>query len=60
MLQTAVLILHTVPILYHKYQDQVDEFAAKAHSELCKQYRVLDAKVLSKIPRAPPKDKKQN
>ncbi|XP_066325447.1 reticulon-like protein B2 [Miscanthus floridulus] len=56
----AVLILHTVPILYHKYQDQVDEFAAKAHSELCKQYKVLDAKVLSKIPRAPPKDKKQN
>ncbi|KAG0532662.1 hypothetical protein BDA96_04G126700 [Sorghum bicolor] len=56
----AVLILHTVPILYHKYQDQVDDFAAKAHRELCKQYKVLDAKVLSKIPRATPKDKKQN
>lgn len=55
-----VLILHTVPILYHKYQDQVDDFAAKAHVELCKQYKVLDAKVLSKIPRAPLKDKKEN
>ncbi|AQK69965.1 Reticulon-like protein B4 [Zea mays] len=53
-------LMYIVPILYHKYQDQVDNFAAKAHRELCKQYAVLDAKVLSKIPRAPPKDKKQN
>jgi len=60
LMYIVVLILHTVPILYHKYQDQVDDFAAKAHTELCKQYKVLDAKVLSKIPRAPPKDKKQN
>ncbi|KAG2657635.1 hypothetical protein PVAP13_1KG182800 [Panicum virgatum] len=60
LMYIVVLILHTVPILYHKYQDQVDDFAAKAHAELCKQYKVLDAKVLSKIPRAPLKDKKQN
>jgi uncharacterized protein YeeX (DUF496 family) len=53
-------MLHSVPILYHKYQDRVDDFAAKAHAELCKQYKVLDAKVLSKIPRAAPKDIKQN
>ncbi|KAF8746402.1 hypothetical protein HU200_013345 [Digitaria exilis] len=60
LMYIVVLILHTVPILYHKYQDQVDDFAAKAHVELCKQYKVLDAKVLSKIPRAPLKDKKEN
>ncbi|TVU33374.1 hypothetical protein EJB05_25187, partial [Eragrostis curvula] len=60
LIYSAVLMLHTVPILYHKYQDKVDDFAAKAHGELCKQYKVLDDKVLSKIPRAPPKDKKQN
>lgn len=64
LMYIVVLILHTVPILYHKYQDQVDDFAGKAHAELCKQYKALDAvlhaKVLSKIPRAPPKDKKQN
>ncbi|CAL5022742.1 unnamed protein product [Urochloa decumbens] len=60
LMYIVVLILHTVPILYHKYQDKVDDFAAKAHAELCKQYKVLDAKVLSKIPRAPPKDKKEN
>jgi hypothetical protein len=52
------LILHTVPILDHKYEDQVDDFAAKAHRELCKEYEVLDARVLSKIPRSPPKDKR--
>jgi hypothetical protein len=53
-------MLHSVPILYHKYQDKVDDFAVKAHAELCKQYKVLDVKVLSKIPRARSKDKKQN
>jgi hypothetical protein len=60
LIYAAVLMLHSVPILYHKYQDKVDDFTAKAHAEFCKQYKVLDAKVLSKIPRAPPKDKKQN
>uniref|UniRef100_A0A0D9VEI4 Reticulon-like protein n=1 Tax=Leersia perrieri TaxID=77586 RepID=A0A0D9VEI4_9ORYZ len=56
----AVLMLHTVPILYHKYQDKVDHFAGKAHVELSRQYSVLDEKVLRKIPRGPAKDKKQN
>lgn len=58
ILQTAVLMLHTVPILYDKYQDKVDHFAGRAHSEACKHYEVLDAKVLSKIPRGPAKPKK--
>jgi hypothetical protein len=57
LVYAAVLMLHSVPILYHKYQDRVDDFAAKVHSELCKQYKVLDAKVLNKIPSAPRKDK---
>lgn len=58
--QTAVLMLHTVPILYDKYQDKVDHFAGRAHTEARKQYEVLDAKVLSKIPRGLAKPKKQN
>ncbi|KAK6129991.1 hypothetical protein DH2020_036273 [Rehmannia glutinosa] len=41
-----------------KYEDQVDSFAEKAVAELKKQYAVFDAKVLSKIPRGPLKDKK--
>lgn len=59
LIYAAALMLHTVPILYHKYQDKVDHFAGKAHAELCKQYQVLDAKVLSKIPRGPVRATKQ-
>lgn len=59
LIYAAALMLHTVPILYHKYQDKVDHFAGKAHAELYKQYQVLDAKVLSKIPRGPVRATKQ-
>ncbi|KAI8564926.1 hypothetical protein RHMOL_Rhmol03G0221200 [Rhododendron molle] len=52
------VLLHTVPVLYEKYEDHVDPFAEKAHAEIKKQYAVFDAKVLSKIPRGPLKDKK--
>lgn len=52
------LLLHTLPVLYEKYEDQVDAFAEKAMIEIKKQYAVLDEKVLSKIPRGPLKDKK--
>ncbi|XP_077212444.1 reticulon-like protein B2 [Tasmannia lanceolata] len=53
------VLLHTVPVLYEKYEVQVDSFAEKAMAELKKQYAVFDAKVLSKIPRGPLKDKKK-
>ncbi|XP_047970882.1 reticulon-like protein B1 [Salvia hispanica] len=52
------VLLHTVPVLYEKYEDQVDAFAEKAEAEFKKQYAVFDAKVLSKIPKGPLKDKK--
>ncbi|KAG6426545.1 hypothetical protein SASPL_110770 [Salvia splendens] len=52
------LLLHSVPLLYEKYEDQVDAFAEKAEAELKKQYAVFSSKVLSKIPRGPLKDKK--
>ncbi|KAF6154549.1 hypothetical protein GIB67_027822 [Kingdonia uniflora] len=53
------VLLHTVPVLYEKYEDQVDAFAEKVMHEMKKQYVVFDAKVLSKIPRGPLKDKKK-
>ncbi|KAL7238991.1 hypothetical protein ACSBR2_004981 [Camellia fascicularis] len=55
----AFVLLHTVPVLYEKYEDQVDSFGEKAMIEIKKQYAVFDAKVLSKIPRGPLKDKKK-
>ncbi|TYJ22716.1 hypothetical protein E1A91_A08G143700v1 [Gossypium mustelinum] len=52
------VLLHTVPVLYEKYEDKVDPFAEKAAIEVKKQYAVFDAKVLSKIPMGPLKAKK--
>ncbi|CAL5339958.1 unnamed protein product [Camellia sinensis] len=59
LLQFLDLVLHRVPVLYEKYEDQVDSFGEKAMIEIKKQYAVFDAKVLSKIPRGPLKDKKK-
>ncbi|KAJ6811842.1 reticulon-like protein B4 [Iris pallida] len=52
------VLLHTVPLLYEKYEDKVDSFAEKATAELKKHYAVVNEKYLSKIPRGPFKDKK--
>lgn len=56
----AFVLLHTLPVLYEKYEDQVDSFAEKAHAEFKLHWAVFDAKVLSKIPRGPLKDKKRD
>uniref|UniRef100_A0A0A9HIJ2 Reticulon-like protein n=1 Tax=Arundo donax TaxID=35708 RepID=A0A0A9HIJ2_ARUDO len=52
------VVLHTVPVLYEKYEDQIDSYVEKGWVEVKKQYAVFDAKVLSKVPRGPAKDKK--
>ncbi|KAI9108449.1 hypothetical protein K1719_020640 [Acacia pycnantha] len=56
----AFVLLHTVPVLYEKYEDQVEAFAEKATAEMKKQYAVIDAKVLSKIPKGALKDRKKD
>ncbi|KAK4364154.1 hypothetical protein RND71_015512 [Anisodus tanguticus] len=55
----SFVLLHTVPVLYDKYEDKVDPLAEKVMQEIKKQYAVFDAKVLSKIPIGPLKDKKK-
>ncbi|WVZ72905.1 hypothetical protein U9M48_021292 [Paspalum notatum var. saurae] len=52
------VVLHTVPVLYEKYEDQIDSYGEKGWVEIKKQYTVFDEKVLSKVPRGPAKDKK--
>ena len=47
--QTAVVLLLTVPVLYEKYEDEIDSSADKAAAEIKKQYAVFDAKVLRKV-----------
>lgn len=54
---TAFVVLHTVPLFYEKYEDQVDSYSEKATIELKKHYYVFDEKVLSKIPKGPLKKK---
>lgn len=49
---------YTLPMLYEKYEDQVDVVGEKALIEIKKQYKVIDAKLLSKIPML--SEKKQN
>lgn len=51
--------VHTVPVLYEKYEDQVDDFIYHLLEQLQQQYRKLDEGVLSKIPRGNPKMKKK-
>nr|GMC91191.1 reticulon-like protein B5 [Ipomoea batatas] len=55
----SFVLMHTVPVLYEKYEDKVDPFSENTIWEIKKQYAVFDAKVLSKIPRGPLKDKKR-
>ncbi|KAH9323895.1 hypothetical protein KI387_018534, partial [Taxus chinensis] len=50
--------LLTVPVIYEKYEVQIDSFAHKVLFKIKEQYKVFDAKVLRKIPRGPLKEKK--
>ncbi|XP_078176789.1 reticulon-like protein B5 [Carex rostrata] len=52
------VILQTVPALYERYDDKIDELAERGMTEINKLYKLLDTKVLSKIPRGPSKSKK--
>ncbi|EOY23375.1 hypothetical protein QUC31_008223 [Theobroma cacao] len=54
------VLLHTVPVFYEIYEDQVDSFSEKAIIEIKKQYAAFDEKVLSKIPKGPLKEKKKD
>ncbi|KAH9646718.1 reticulon-like protein [Citrus sinensis] len=43
------VLLHTVPVIYEKYEDKIDSFGEKATIEIKKQYAVFDEKVLKKV-----------
>ncbi|KAL8200942.1 hypothetical protein R6Q57_012281 [Mikania cordata] len=52
LIYILLVLLFSVPVTYDKYEDKIDPLAEKAWIEIKKQYVVLDAKVLSKIPRS--------
>ncbi|KAJ6687624.1 RETICULON [Salix koriyanagi] len=60
LLYISFVLLHTVPVLYEKYEDQVDAYSEKTWIKIKKQYAVLDEKYLSKIPKGPLKEKKKD
>ncbi|CAL9119728.1 unnamed protein product, partial [Musa textilis] len=61
MFSVAVfLILYIGPVFYENYEDHVDTAAEKAIHAINKQYAVLDAKVLQKIPYGTFANKKQH
>ncbi|KDP36280.1 hypothetical protein JCGZ_10290 [Jatropha curcas] len=49
---------HTLPVLYERYEDQVDDFVYKVLEQLQGHYRKLDSGFLSKIPKGRLKGKK--
>ncbi|KAL6647814.1 hypothetical protein ACP70R_015251 [Stipagrostis hirtigluma subsp. patula] len=49
---------HTLPVLYEKYQDQVDDFLYNILGLLQNQYQKLDKGVLSKVPKGSMKFRK--
>ncbi|XP_021735314.1 reticulon-like protein B8 [Chenopodium quinoa] len=41
---------HTLPVLYEKYDDQIDGFAENLINQMTHHYKKVDARVLSKLP----------
>ncbi|GAB4842833.1 hypothetical protein Ancab_012810 [Ancistrocladus abbreviatus] len=58
VLFTGFVGAHTLPVLYEKYEDQVDSFVDNLLGQLQRHYKKIDARVLSKIPTAKLRGKK--
>ncbi|KAJ9147120.1 hypothetical protein P3X46_029318 [Hevea brasiliensis] len=58
VLYIGFVAAHTLPVLYERYEDQVDDFVYKVLEQLQGHYRKLDAGLLSKIPKGKLKGKK--
>eukprot|EP00250_Pteridium_aquilinum_P004029 c14280_g1_i1 orf=463-1206(-) len=54
----AIVLSHTVPALYERYEDQVDFYAKRGYEEAHNRYRALDANYLSKLTKNFPLGKK--
>ncbi|KAG9445488.1 hypothetical protein H6P81_016828 [Aristolochia fimbriata] len=47
----------TMPALYSKYEEHVDRYAGIVHTKISEQYNIVDANVISRLPRGFTKDK---
>ena len=55
---SGFIAAHTLPVLYERYEDQVDGFVYQVLGQLQNNYRKLDSGFLSKIPKGKLKGKK--
>ncbi|KAH7351728.1 hypothetical protein KP509_19G012300 [Ceratopteris richardii] len=53
LIYLATIAAHTLPVLYEKNEDVIDNLARKSFDELRNQFSKLDTTILSKIPRGP-------
>lgn len=58
VLYVGFIAAHTLPVLYERYEDQVDGFVYQVLGQLQHNYRKLDSGFLSKIPKGGLKGKK--
>lgn len=55
----AVVLLHTVPVVYEKYKGKIDTSAQRIMVESKKRYAVFNEKVVSKLPKGVFREKKE-
>ncbi|KAH1231097.1 hypothetical protein AAZX31_10G257000 [Glycine max] len=59
LLYIMFLCLVTLPIMYERYEYEVNYLASKGNQDVQRLFNTLDTKVLTKIPRGPVKEKKK-
>ncbi|KAJ6831133.1 reticulon-like protein B16 [Iris pallida] len=47
----GTIVSITIPALYNKYEENVDKCAGLVHQKLSSQYRIVDEKVIQRLPR---------
>ncbi|XP_061349599.1 reticulon-like protein B8 [Gastrolobium bilobum] len=60
VIYTGFVGAHTLPVLYERYEDEIENFVYMVLDQLQNHYRKLDASVLSKIPKGKLKGKKHD
>lgn len=60
VLYIGFISAHTLPVVYEKYDDQIDDFIQQVLGQVQSHYRKLDKGVLSKIPKGNLKSKKSD
>lgn len=58
LISIGFVAAHTLPVLYERYEDEVDTFVYSVQEQIQHNYWKLDAGLLSKIPKGKLKGKK--